>query len=334
VGAVLSRMVAMTRSAPRAARALRSAAAALALAALAAAALAGAFAPAAAAAPDAATIDAFLDGHGSPMAGTGSAFVVAGQQYGVDPAFLVGIAGAETSFGRFLYSQNGDECTYNAFNWFFGPTRPESDFTSWTDGISRVAQGLAGALYYGAGLYSVAAIAPTYCPDGTADWVDNVTAFMTALGGDPADTRLFAPSASPPSVQPGLVAVEGSVQLGDGPYEVGGHVDVRFTITNRGGEPVALDGIRLAVRGPGGASKDMVTRRPVTLQAGQSRRVNAAVPLTIRGRWSGWIEVAQNGVASLVGQPRAFSFRVVLPRVPQVRRWVVREAALAAPATP
>jgi hypothetical protein len=314
----------------RAARPLRHAALVLTLAALAAAALAAAFAPAAAAAPDAATIDAFLTSHGSPMTGNGAAFVTAGEQYGVDPAFLVAISGAETSFGQLLYSQNGDECTYNAFNWFYGATWPQSDFSSWSDGISRVAQGLAGPLYYGAGLYSVVAIAPRYCPDGTAAWVGNVTAFLTALGGNPADTRLFAPSASPPSVQPELVALNGSVRLGRGPYEVGRHIDVGFTITNTGSQAFTLDGIRLAVRGPGGASADMVSRHPVTILAGQSRAVTAAVLLTMRGRWSGWIEVAQGGASSLVGKRQAFVFHVKLPHDMRLRRWLVREALLSA----
>jgi len=328
VGVSLLHIPPIATIAVRAARTLRHVALGLALAAVAAAALAGAFAPAAAAAPDAATIDSFLSDHGSPMAGNGAAFVAAGEQYGVDPAFLVAISGAETSFGQLLYSQNGDECTYNAFNWFFGPTWPQSDFSSWSEGIARVAQGLAGPLYYGAGLYSVDAIAPRYCPDGTANWISNVTAFMTALGGNAADTRLFAPSAAPPTTQPGLAALGGTVSLGSGPYEVGRHIDVGFTITNSGGQPLTLDGIRLAVRGPGDASADMVSRYPVTIAPGESRAVTAAIPLTLRGHWSGWIEVAQNGASSLVGQRQAFSFQVKLPHDLRVRRWVVREASL------
>src|SRR5665648_614589 len=124
-----------------------------------AAAVAGAFAPAAAAAPGAAQIDDFLAAHGSPLTGAGATFVAEGRAYGVDPAFLVAISGAETSFGQLLYAKNGDQCTYNAFNWFFGPTWPQSDFGSWDEAIGRVAEGLAGELYYGAGLYSAGAIA-------------------------------------------------------------------------------------------------------------------------------------------------------------------------------
>ena len=292
------------------------------------AAVAGAFAPAAAAAPDAAQIDDFLAAHSSPMTGTGATFVAEGRAYGVDPAFLVSISGAETSFGQLLYAENGDQCTYNAFNWFFGPTWPQSDFGSWDEAIGRVAQGLAGELYYGPGLYSVDAIAPRYCPDGTGNWISNVTSFMTQLGGDPADTRLAEASPLPPDTQPGLVALGGSVTLAGGAREVGRDVRLRFTITNSGGQPIALEGIRLAVRGPAGASADLVSDQAVTLAAGQPLAVSASWPLDTVGTWHGWIEVVQNGEPSLVGEKQAFAFRVSLPRDLVVRRWIMADTSL------
>ena len=295
-----------------------------------AAAVAGAFAPAAAAAPGAAQIDDFLAAHGSPLTGAGATFVAEGRAYGVDPAFLVAISGAETSFGQLLYAKNGDQCTYNAFNWFFGPTWPQSDFGSWDEAIGRVAEGLAGELYYGAGLYSVGAIAPKYCPDGTDNWINNVTSFMTQLGGDPADTRLAAASL-PPDTQPGLVALDGSVTLAGGAREVGRDVSVRFTITNSGGQPIALEGIRLAVRGPAGASADLVSDQPVTLAPGQPLAVSASWPLDTVGTWHGWIEVVQNGSPSLVGEKQAFAFRVSLPRDLVVRRWIMADTSLSSP---
>jgi len=295
------------------------------------AAVAGAFAPAAAAAPDAAQIDDFLAVHSSPMIGTGATFVAEGQAHGVDPAFLVAIAGAETSFGEFLYAENGDQCTYNAFNWFFGPTWPQSDFGSWDEAIGRVAQGLAGELYYGAGLYSVDAIAPRYCPDGTGNWISNVTSFMTQLGGNPADTRLAGATALPPDTQPGLVALDGSVTLAGVAREVGRDVRLRFTITNSGGQPIALEGIRLAVRGPAGASADLVSDQAVTLAPGQPLDVSASWPLDTVGKWHGWIEVVQNGEPSLVGEKQAFAFRVSLPRDLVVRRWIMADTSLSSP---
>lgn len=295
------------------------------------AAVAGAFAPAAAAALDAAQIDELLALHGSPMTGTGATFVTEGREHGVDPAFLVAIAGAETSFGEFLYAENGDQCTYNAFNWFFGPTWPQSDFGSWDEAIGRVAQGLAGELYYGAGLFAVDAIAPRYCPDGTGNWIDNVTSFMTQLGGNPADTRLAGATALPPDTQPGLVALDGTVTLAGGAREVGRDVSVRFTITNSGGQPIAVEGIRLAVRGPAGARADLVSDQAVSLAPGQALGVAASWPLDTVGRWYGWIEVVQNGEPSLVGEKQAFAFRVSLPRHLVVRRWIMADTRLSSP---
>lgn len=303
-----------------------------AVAVLAAAALAGAIAPAAAAAPDAAQLDAFLAQHASPMTGTGAVFVAEGEEHGVDPVFLVAIAGAETSFGQMLYAENGDQCTYNAFNWFYGPTWPTSDFTSWDEAIAAVAEGLSGPIYYGAGLYSVDAIAPIYCPDGTAEWIANVTAFMTELGGNPADTRaaVTTPTASPspPPSQPGLIALKGSVKLDRGDREVGERIYAWFTLTNSGGQPVELEGIRLVVRGPGGAIRDMVSDEPLSLAAGQSVQVTTSWPLDLAGHWHGWIEVTQGGTASLIGEPRAFDFRVRLPRDLELRRWELRDSML------
>jgi len=302
-----------------------------------AAALAGALtlAPAASAAPDAAQLDSFLAQQGSPMVGTGATFIAEGEMYGVDPVFLVAISGAETSFGKLLYSENGDQCTYNAFNWFYGPTWPESDFASWDAAIARVAEGLGGPAYHGAGLYSVDAIAPKYCPDGTAQWIVNVKAFMTTLGGNPDDTRIAvvaapSPSPTPPSSEPGLVALSGSVKLDRGDRLVGQRIYAWFTLTNSGGQPLDLQGIRLAIRGPGRAVRDLVSDKPLTLAAGQSIEVSSSWPLDLAGRWHGWIEVTQGGKASLVGDEQAFGFWVKVPKDLMLHRWEQRDSTLSA----
>lgn len=280
------------------------------------------------ASPSAAQIDAFLAEHQSPMAGTGAVFVTEGAAHGVDPAFLVAIAGAESSFGRHLYSRDGDVCTFNAFNWFYGATWPESDFGSWTEAIARVAEGLAGRLYHGSGLYSVESIAPRYCPDGTANWIVNVTAFMTALGGDPADTRPDLRD-QPPTPQPGLVRLNGSVELSQGRRVVGEFVTVRFSIVNRGDVPLAVDRIRLAVRGPSASRRDFISDRRLTLLPGEAQLVEASWRLDLVGLWHGWIEVEQDGQAGLVGKPRAFAYRVSLPPAIQLRQSATRTNTVA-----
>jgi hypothetical protein len=294
-----------------------------------AAVLAGALAPVAAAAPGAAQIDDFLATYDSPMTGTGAVFVAAGQAHGVDPAFLVAIAGAESFFGRYLYSEAGDQCTFNAFNWFYGPTWPQSDFGSWDEVIARVAAGLGGELYFGAGLVSVDAIAPRYCPDGTDDWIRNVSTFMIALGGDPADTRLLggpssASVAASPSPEPVPVALDGVVTVQGATHRVGDMVDVVFAIGNPGAGPAALDCITLVVRGPAGTgSTRLVSRRPLSLEPGGSIPVSASWRLDKAGRWSGRIEVEQGGEVRIVGEKQAFAFRVAARGGRPFCRWTL-----------
>ena len=113
-------------------------------------------------------IDAFLLAHGSPLAGEGQAFYTAGRRNGVDPAFLVAISGAESSFGQYLFSAGSQTAAYNAFNWFYASTRAGSAFPAGTRRSPRSPQGLRGPLYYGAGRYAVGAIAPDLLPAGHA----------------------------------------------------------------------------------------------------------------------------------------------------------------------
>ena len=110
------------------------------------------------------------------------------------------------------------------------------------------------------------------------------------------------------------MALKGSVTLSGGARDVGRRVRACFTITNSGGQPLALEGIKLAVRGPGGAGVDLVSDQAVTLAPGQPLAVTASWPLDAVGAWYGWIEVTQNGQQSLVGAKQAFAFWVSLPQ--------------------
>jgi hypothetical protein len=236
------------------------------------------------------------------MVGAGATFVAEGVQHGIDPAFLVAIAGAETSFGQFLYSRDGDQSAYNAFNWFYGPTWPQSDFASWNDAIAAVAAGLAGPTYYGSGLYSVVAIAPVYCPVGTAAWIENVTAFLHEFGGNPGDTRL--------GHLPGparLVLVDG-VTLSPGPRLVGSELQATFTLTNVGSETGSWTTLALALRGPGNVSRDMGALSPLVLGPGESRTFVATRRLDLKGSWFGWVAVRSGSDWATVGTFPAFRF--------------------------
>jgi hypothetical protein len=281
----------------------------------------------AAAAPTVEQIESLLAEYGSPMQGLGPVFVAEGLEHGVDPAFLVAVAGAESTFGRFLYSRDGDYCTYNPFNWFYADPRQASDFGSWEEAIDRVATGIAGHLYYGSGLVSVAAIGPRYCPEGTEEWLANVTTFMLVLGADPGDTRYWRDG--PPTTAPELLLFAGRVKIAPGPYEVGDEVSATFTIRNDSQLGVTLEGVRLIVCGPNDTRHDLGSRQSLTLWPGETRRFVASWPLRLLGRWSGWIEVDTGTQASLIGASEAFTLSSRLPEDHDTRRWMTREMRLA-----
>jgi hypothetical protein len=141
---------------------------------------------AASAPPDPVQIDAYLTAKGSPMAGSGTAFVASGQRWQVDPRLLVAIAGAESSFGRITCAP------FNAWGW--GCPDGPYDFTSWADGIETVTRGLRVG-YLAEGRTTVASINQKYAPLGAANdptglnnyWTINVSRFLIELGGNPND---------------------------------------------------------------------------------------------------------------------------------------------------
>ena len=246
-------------------------------------------------------IDAFLLAQGSPLAGQGATFCAAGQRYGVDPAFLVAIAGAESSFGQYLYNVGPQTAAYNAFNWFYAASRATSTFVSWGQAIATVAQGLAGPLYYGAGHYSVTAIAPIYCPQGTQNWIANVTTYMELLGADPSDTRWqgIASDASSPAGSSGgaVLVIELSVSLRPARViDVGRPLKIAFTLANDGGVAGKWGTVTLLLRGPAGQDVTYGSAGPLVLRAGSTRTYHASLVLSTPGAWRGWIEVeASNG---------------------------------------
>lgn len=260
--------------------------------------------------PTAADIDALLQANGSPMAGMGAAFVTTGIRYGIDPAFLVAISGAESSFGRLLYSSGGDVATFNAWNWFYAGTRASSDFSSWAQGLDRVAAGLTGPLYYGAGLYGVLDIAPRYCPVGTQPWINNVSAFMMALGGDPNDTRLASSTSSASGLGPSL-ALQGSVQLTGEPYYLGRRLTATFTVTNSGGAVGTWTGMTLTLTDADGTARSLGSGVPFTLGPGETKTFTGSWVLQSLGVKTGSIAATSDVSAQTVGA-RVFAITVTL----------------------
>lgn len=259
-------------------------------------------------------IDAFLLARGSPLAGEGAEFYEAGRRNGVDPAFLVAISGAESSFGRYLFSAGPQTAAYNAFNWFFAPTRAGSAFAGWDQAIATVAAGLRGPLYFGAGRYAVGAIAPVYCPQGTKAWIDNVRAYMLELGADPGDTRWpgarTAGATRPPPGDLRIFAAKGAasslvvarpILLVPATAIAGARLRIRFTLTNTGLEAGSWRAVILRLQGPSGLDLALGSRVPLRLAAGASYGFQATIRPGVAGTWRGWVDVEAASGAILAG---------------------------------
>ena len=169
----------------------------------------------------AASIDAYLGGVRSPMAGQGAAFITAGAQWKLDPRFVVAIAGAESSFGSITCA------TFNG--WGYGcPSHPYT-FTSWAEAINTVSQGLR-TNYLDQGRTTVALVQQKWAPSNAENdptglnnfWVANVTKFLVEQGGNPTaislapgDTTLASASAGGLPFDAGVGAATGVSGGGD-----------------------------------------------------------------------------------------------------------------------
>lgn len=131
-----------------------------------------------------ALIDGYLASKQSPMTGLGAVFVSESHAAGLDPRFLVAIAGAETSFGTYGPSQT----IQNPFG-----MGPGIAYSSWSEAIGAAARNLTGGYYLGEGRLTIAAIQQRWAPNGAANdptglnshWTRNVSTYYAALGGDP-----------------------------------------------------------------------------------------------------------------------------------------------------
>ena len=138
-------------------------------------------------------IDGYLKSKGSPLSGMGQTFVATGKKYGVDPRLVVGISGAESSFGKHLFAP------YNAWGWMSGDS-----YGSWQQSINAVTKGLASG-YISQGLTTPATIVGKYAPGSAGNdegtWSSNVATFMRELGAAPTTSVAKSVVKPPPTAK-------------------------------------------------------------------------------------------------------------------------------------
>jgi cell wall-associated NlpC family hydrolase len=109
--------------------------------------------------------------------------VAAGNKYGVDPRALAVIALKESEWGK-----TSGRFKNNAFGWgvHLGPDVNTSP--TWQAGAEKVAKGLAGGLYKGAGLSRLRQVVPKYAPpseNNTDLYINQIEGWYRSMGGDP-----------------------------------------------------------------------------------------------------------------------------------------------------
>jgi len=126
---------------------------------------------------------------GTPMAGTAPAFMKAGKQYGIDPAFLVGIAGAEQSFKPFNNNAFGITGRGDAGTACVRTGACFAKYSTMEVGIFAAARLLSGPLYVKDGLVTIEDIWHRWAPGQASNdpnglnenWATNVIDVMAKL---------------------------------------------------------------------------------------------------------------------------------------------------------
>lgn len=126
----------------------------------------------------------------SPLIGKGKIIVEAGQKYNINPAFLVAIAGQESSFGT---NNGGNPNKENYFNTKCSPKMSGScvggyqHFASIEVAIDEHAS-LLNRVYFSQGLNTIKTIQEKYCPTNDSPlcgqhWIDGVTKIFNEVIG-------------------------------------------------------------------------------------------------------------------------------------------------------
>jgi len=125
-------------------------------------------------------IETVLKRYNSPMADESESFVKTCIKYQIDCYLLPSIAGLESTFGKFIWPNS-----YNAFGW----DRGYMMFSSWTEGIDTVGQGLRNG-YLDNGALTVEDIGPIYSESPT--WAVRVNYFIDQFKKEEAKMTLLS----------------------------------------------------------------------------------------------------------------------------------------------
>lgn len=130
---------------------------------------------------------------GTPMYGEADAIYNVSMRNGINPAFVSGLAKAESSYGTAGFAR-GKKNPYG-YGVFSGG--PNNGYGSYADATEAMTKGLRGNLYYGAGKRSIQDVMNTYSPpssNNTGQHIQNIINAGQATGGDASQVFLDGPT--------------------------------------------------------------------------------------------------------------------------------------------
>ena len=130
---------------------------------------------------------------GTPMYGEAAAIYDVAMRNGVNPAFVSGLAKAESSYGTAGFARG----KYNPYGYGVFKGGPNNGYGSYAAATEAMTKGLRGKLYYGAGKRSIADVMNTYSPpssNNTGQHIQNIINAGAATGGDASQVFIDGPT--------------------------------------------------------------------------------------------------------------------------------------------
>ena len=130
---------------------------------------------------------------GTPMYGEAAAIYDVAMRNGVNPAFVSGLAKAESSYGTAGFARG----KYNPYGYGVFKGGPNNGYGSYAAATEAMTKGLRGKLYYGAGKRSIQDVMNTYSPpssNNTGQHIQNIINAGAATGGDASQVFLDGPT--------------------------------------------------------------------------------------------------------------------------------------------
>lgn len=125
-------------------------------------------------------LEEFLIQKQSPLASLASVFVVAADIYQFDWRLLPAIAGKESSYGKKVpWDKVNDRLSFNPFGWGISGDQVVS-FSSWEDGILKVAAGLRRE-YFNKELLTTELVMRKFTPRSDGSWARDVKIIMEEI---------------------------------------------------------------------------------------------------------------------------------------------------------